>query len=116
MEGMQGAKPRHWMRDKDVDSNSKAAASPEVRMMLAPSALYFVPPCLHRIKGPGNLIPTERRPQSAAPPTKRGRLVLLQQGTLEPRKCRAMVGPEAGCGGRIFKHRGLPRGLKVLQV
>lgn len=46
-------------------------------MMLAPG-VYLGPPSLHRIKGPGNLIPVERRPTCAAPPKERGRLVLLR--------------------------------------
>lgn len=72
-----------------------------MRMMLDPS-VYLDPPSLHRIKGPGNLIPVERRPTCAAPPKERGRLVLREQEMLEPRKGRATVGLEAGCGGKMF--------------
>lgn len=78
----------------------RESTGPAVRM-LAPG-VYLGPPSLHRIKGPGNLIPVERRPTCAAPPKERGRLVLREQEMLKPRKVRDTVGLEAGCGGKIF--------------
>lgn len=68
-----GSKTRCWPRSEDD---------------VAPRALHFVPHCLHRIKGPGSLAPTGR-PKRAAPPQKRGRLVLSEQEMLKSRKCRA---------------------------
>lgn len=80
----------------------RESTGPAVRMTLAPG-VYLGPLSLHRIKGPDNLIPIERRPTCVAPPRERGRLVLLrEQEMLEPRKGRATVGLEAGCGGKMF--------------
>lgn len=69
MERMEGRSHVVRVRNKEVDS--KGEQGPAVRMMSAPSVLYLVPACMHRIKGPGNLIPIERRPQCAAPPRER---------------------------------------------
>lgn len=84
MEQMEGGSHVVRVRNK-VDS--KGEQGPAVRMTSAPGALCLVPACLHRIKGPGNRIPTERRTQRAAPLRERGRLVpLREQEMLKPRR------------------------------